>query len=199
MIRLSFRRARARGFSQVLSCEMMERRRLLCGLPHDLLPAAPEFDWGIEAAEAARLAAENPGEGGPEAVSIVWTNRGQITDNFAAVFGTMANQARAVVDAAIDDWERVITNWNRSDGTTTLQVTILVAGTGYGGSAIPAATAPADGKPRTGSIILGAGEPANFPDPNDSNGWYIDPTPTDSAEFPAIINAFAGRGDTSLG
>jgi len=37
-------------------------------------------------------------EGGPEATSIVWTNRGTAGDGFAATFGTRANAARAVVE-----------------------------------------------------------------------------------------------------
>src|SRR6478672_10099369 len=45
--------------------------------------------------------------------SIVWTNRGQASDGFDSVFGARAGVARAVVDAAITSWDRVITNFNQ--------------------------------------------------------------------------------------
>ncbi len=61
-----------------------------------------------------------------------------------------------------------------------------------------ASTAPEDGKPRTGGITIGSGN--NSPDPNDSNGWYLDPSPSDWAEFDGtILNAFAGRSTANLG
>ncbi|HEY6564743.1 MAG TPA: hypothetical protein VIY86_09625, partial [Pirellulaceae bacterium] len=182
-----------------LCFQSLESRRVFCSLHQSLLPPAPEFDWAIESAEANRLAGLGPGDGGPEAVGIVWTNRGLSSDNFTATFGTTAPAARTVVDAALDHWERVITNWNRSDGTVTLQVSISMAttGSGFGGAAAPGATAPSDGKPRTGSITLGRGQIT--PDPNDANGWYLDANPNDHAEFgTSITSAFAGRG-TGLG
>lgn len=173
---------------------------MLCGLPHEMITPAPEWSDQIEAEEVAKRAAQNGGEGGPEAVSIVWTNRGDATDNFDTTFGTSDNAARAVVDAALDAWERVITSFNRADGTSTLQVTINIGGTGFGGAGAPDNTAPADGKPRTGGFTITAGNPAAFPDPNDSNGWYFDPTPTDHGEFNAgIVNAFAGDATAALG
>src|SRR5688500_20074549 len=99
---------------------------------------------------------------------------------------------RDVVDAALLGWQLVITNWNRSDGSVSLQVSITVAapGTGFGGGAGPG-NAPADGKPRTGSVSLGGGN--NTADPNDVNGWFADPDPFDNAEFLGnIINAYTG-------
>jgi len=167
---------------------------MMCGLPHEAMIAAPAWDQKIED----NITAAAP-ESGPEAVSIVWSNRGLASDNFAATFGTSAGTARAVVDAALNDWEQVITSWNRADGTTSLQVNISIGGTGFGGAGAPDATAPADGKPRTGSFTLNAGNPAVFPDVNDSNGWYLDANPEDHGEFnDAIDNAFAGRG-TGIG
>src|SRR4051812_27553829 len=97
-------------------CERIEPRLMLCAIPLDELPPAPEFDWSIERREAARLADLHSQRGGPENTSIVWTNRGQLSDRFDAVFGTSAAAARSVVDAALQSWQRVITSWNRADG-----------------------------------------------------------------------------------
>lgn len=173
----------------------LERRVMLCGLHMDHLIAPPAFDWVVEEREAMRLSAR----GGPEATSIVWSNRGQAGDGFAANFGTSANAGRAVVDAVLDYWENIITNWNRFDGTTTLQVNISITNSnGFGAAAAPNSLAPLDGKPRTGSITLQRGN--NSADPNDSNGWFFDPTPFDSSEFLGdIINAYAGVNSAGVG
>ena len=187
-----------RPFDSPFLCEALEDRRLLCGLSHDFLIDPPQWSDATEQQYAAAGEGEPGGGGGPEAVAIVWTNRGQASDNFNATFGNSANAARAVVDAAIDDWERVITNWNRDDGTQTLQINISISGSGFAAAGTPAASAPADGKPTTGSITIGSGN--NSPDPNDANGWYLDPRPNDWAEFDGtIINAFAGQSTGNLG
>src|SRR5687768_799682 len=129
--------------------EGLERRQLLCGIPHQPMGEAPVWSDTIEQQHASQS------EGGPEAVSIVWSNRGQASDNFAATFGTSADAGRLVIDAALRHWERVITSFNRSDGTSTLQVNVSISGANvYGGAGAPAATAPADGRPRTGSFTL---------------------------------------------
>src|SRR5262245_2401651 len=175
-------------------CETLESRRLLCGIPLSQLLPAPEFDSEIEHQEASRLATR----GGPESTSIVWSNRGQPSDNFDATFGTSAGIARNVVDAALAQWQRIITNWNRDDGSTSLQVNISIGGSGFGGAGAPAGTAPADGKPRTGSFAIGNGN--NSANPNDSNGWYLDPQPDDYVEFNGpILNAYAGQPSSGLG
>lgn len=167
--------------------EHLERRQMLCDSHMAaLLPPAPEWSEAREAEGRAKIAAR----GGPEATIIDWTNRGLTNDGFNATFGTSAETMRNIVDAALFAWQRVITNWNRSDGSTTLQVSISVGapGTGFGGSAGPGA-APADRKPRTGSVSLGGG--MNTADPNDSNGWFADPDPYDNAEFTGpIVNAY---------
>lgn len=70
--------------------------------------------------------------------SIVWVNRGDVSDNFDALFGAgaPANAARAVADAAIDAWERVVLDFNHAAGVTSASGTIafsavtLVNGTG---------------------------------------------------------------------
>ncbi len=177
--------------------EALESRRLMCALSHEHLIEAPQWSDAIEQ----RAQAEQLARGGPDAVggtSIIWTNRGQVSDNFTATFGTSAAGMRNIVDAALDHWERVITDWNRADNTTTLQVTVSISGSGFGGAAAPAGVAPADGKPRTGGITLGSG--SNDADPNSSNGWYLDPNPDDHAEFNGtIMNAFASNGPAGIG
>lgn len=174
----------------ILSCDILESRKLLCDSHMlEMLPPAPEWSDAIEAEGRAKLAAR----GGPEATIINWTNRNQTSDGFNAAFGTSAETMRNVVDAALLAWQQVITNWNRADGTTTLQVSVTVGapGTGFGGSASPG-SAPSDGKPRTGSVNLGGGN--NSADPNDVNGWFADPDPFDNAEFTGnIINAYTAE------
>jgi hypothetical protein len=182
--------------------EPLELRRLLCSTHLAYLPPAPEWSDAIEQESRQTRAAE----GGPEAIDIVWTNRGQASDNFALAFGTSAEAGRQVVDAAIAAWERVITSFNRSDGTNTLQITISIATDamgnlvgGFGGAGGPAASAPADGKPRTGSITLNAGSIVAGT-PNDSNGWFFDSTPNDYSEFNGgILNPFSGNPGSSIG
>ena len=170
--------------------EPLESRRLLCTTHWSYLPPAPKWSDAIE--QESRQA--QTARGGPDAVDIVWTNRGQASDNFGLAFGTSAEAGRQVVDAAIAAWERVITSFNRSDGTNTLQVTISIATDamgnlvgGFGAAGGPAATAPSDGKPRTGSVTINAGNivPGT---PNDTNGWFFDATPNDYSEFAGTIN-----------
>src|SRR5688500_8160332 len=185
-------------------CDALEPRRLLCSIPLHHLPQAPRWSDAIEQQSASQQ------EGGPDAVDIVWTNRDTFSgasDNFFDdIFGTSAGAAQAVVDAAIAAWENVITSFNRADLSSTLQVTISIARdaannfiTGFGGAGGPAATAPADGKPRTGSITISAGNivPGT---PNDNNGWFLDPTPNLYEEFRgAILNPFSGSPTTGVG
>jgi hypothetical protein len=189
---------------QAALVEGLELRRLLCSLPLHHLPEAPKWSDAIEQEFASQQ------DGGPEAVSLVWTNRETFTgtdDNrFDDVFGTSAPAAQAVVDAALRAWERVITSFNRSDGSSTLQIAIRMATDpdtgalvpGFGASGAPANVAPADGKPRTGRISLQAG--TINADPNDSNGWFLDATPDDNSEFlGSILNPFTANPTTVVG
>ena len=181
------RRAALRNVSILV--ENLEQRRLLCGLSFDHLIPAPTFDWDVE---RAHTATEGLG------TNIVWSNRGQASDNFAATFGTSAATARAVVDAALLQWQRLILDWNRNDGTSTLQVNISISGSGFGGAGAPSPTAPSDGRPRTGSFTLGSGN--DSADPNDDNGWYLDPNPSDFTEFDGEpMNAYAAPATANLG
>jgi hypothetical protein len=211
MLNRPFRLSR-RSVRRVLSsaagahtCEPLELRRMLCSSPLSLLPPAPKWSDAIEQ----DFQRKHAGRGGPESVGIVWTNRNTFSganDNFFDdVFGTSAPAAQAAVDAALLAWQNVITSFNRSDGTSTLQVSITMAKDGmgnfvggFGGAGGPASTAPADGKPRTGSITINAGTIDG--DPNNSNGWYIDPTPNDYTEFQGTIKApFTAAATSNVG
>lgn len=178
------------GFARVCSGvvnEMLEARKLLCTLPHELLGPAPEWSDAIEAQANAQ-------EGGPEAVNLIWANR-NVSDGFSNL-GAAADAGRAVVDGVLAYWEKIITSWNRADGTTTLQVNITMSSSnGFGAAGGPAGTAPADGKPRTGSISLNRGDNTLV-----NNGWHLDPDPLDFEEYDGtIINAFAGNSSVGLG
>jgi hypothetical protein len=175
--------------------EQLEQRRLLCSTSHWYLPPAPEWSDAIE--QESRASRNGP-EGGPDAIDIVWANRNTFSgtdDNmFDDVFGASTAAAQLVVDAAISAWENVITSFNRGDGSNTLQVNITMAPGvgGFGGAGGPAAAAPADGLPRTGSITINAG--TMTPDPNDNNGWFLDATPFQYEEFlGSILKSILGQ------
>ncbi|MGH7176683.1 MAG: hypothetical protein ACREJC_04820, partial [Tepidisphaeraceae bacterium] len=149
--------------------ESLETRRMLCywheGLPK---PFEPAQETGLEVPEGLQTV-------GPEAASIVWTNRGITsgTDNdlFNDVFGANAGLARSVMDAAIFSWQRVVSSFNYGSGTDVMSLTIKMGGAGLGASA--ATPTAVNGKPKIGSITMGSG--------NDGfgSGWYLDPTPLD--------------------
>ena len=69
---------------------------------------------------------------------INWVNRGDASDRFADVFGANANAARAVADAAIDQWERTIVDFNYPDGGNTFELTLSMSASenGMGAEAI---------------------------------------------------------------
>src|SRR5262249_29666999 len=56
---------------------------------------------------------------------INWTNDG-VNDHFGEVFGAQAGDARAVVRAAIDAWENVISDFHNQNGNA-LDLTIRMA------------------------------------------------------------------------
>ena len=139
--------------------------------------------------------------------TITWSNRGSATndsDRFNAVFGTLANQARAVVDADIAYWQRVITNFNYSNGTNTFTLSISMnssalttPGNGVGANATGTATIGTNpAKPSAATIGIGwrSGVTAGT---NSAAGWYLDPTPMDNSEFTLTQNAFTAN-PTSL-
>jgi hypothetical protein len=138
--------------------------------------------------------------------TISWVNRGGAsdTDNFASVFGANAGAARAVVDAAITSWQRVITSFNYTFGSDTYDVTVSMAaaGTGHGaGTTITGASGPfgstfVRGLPTSATITIDRGDaPAGSPagTSGSGGGWFLDSTPLDWSEFAVIDNAFAGH------
>lgn len=135
--------------------------------------------------------------------SFVWANRGQASDQFDAAFGagTAANAARAVVDAALDNWSRVVTDFNHGPGIGPPDFSINIAmnpgNAGCGASA--SAIIGADGKSMGGNMTI------NFCD-GDGDGasdWFLDPTPWENSEFQGtIVNAYSGdaqAGSPALG
>lgn len=124
--------------------------------------------------------------------SILWTNRGEASDRFADVFGDRASNARLVVDAAIESWGRVITDFNQLIAPNRIEVEISMdaTGTDLGGRA---SIDSFDGlfgfgnRPAAGHVIIGRGTDGR------GGGWFLDPTPLDNSEFTGtIVNAFAG-------
>ncbi len=121
--------------------------------------------------------------------SIVWTNRGgpgNDTDLFNAAFGSQASAARNVIDAALDHWESVIPSFNTAAfggvPADTINVTFKMEqlpGQAVGSTVMT--LVDNTGRPRKGDIILDFnGSSNNAPGAFD---WFVDPTPTDHAEF----------------
>jgi hypothetical protein len=129
----------------------------------------------------------------PGPSTIVWANRGQASDNFDAAFGAgaPADAARAVVDAAIDAWNRVVVNFNHAAGIGPPDLSETIS-MNLGNPAFGAGTTTtigADGKPTAGSVTINLGDP----DGDGTSNWWVDPTPNDNSEFMGnIVNAFAG-------
>jgi Planctomycete extracellular len=126
--------------------------------------------------------------------TFVWTNRGQASDNFQSVFGANASAARAVVDAALTYWQRIITFFNYSDGSNTysLNISMLASGTGFGANA--STTALIGGKPSAANLTIARGNDTSVPADGigDGAGWFLDPTPFEHSEFLAsLVNPFA--------
>ncbi|MGI9430269.1 MAG: hypothetical protein ACR2NM_16530, partial [Bythopirellula sp.] len=134
---------------------------------------------------------------------ITWTNRGETTgglnnegDGFEAAFGTgtAANQARALVDAALLNWSQVISEFNHDAGIGAppdVEMEIQLDSQDNACSAFANGTFDAaSGKPISGTMEI------NFCDsePDGTSDWWIDPTPLDHSEFMGpVINAFAGK------
>jgi hypothetical protein len=175
----STRKSSARTISRFL--EPLETRRLLCGLPHEHKPVVEE---------APHLVGQ-PGPEVNEPANIVWVNRGLASDNFAARFGTSAELMRRVVDAVIEAYEQMIGSFDYPSAGITYNLTVAMGASGGGFGASASLSTTFGGKPRSGSITMGAGN--GSADPNDTNGWFGDPTPNDHSEFAGtIINAFSG-------
>lgn len=140
---------------------------------------------GIEALEERRLLAV-----------INWTNRGvnggADNDNFQAVYGNMAEEARAIVDRAINDWEAAIIDFNYGSVggagepavANTFDVEVTADATISGRGVADMLSIDPDGKPFAGRVRLD--------DDGGGQGWFFDVTPEDDAEF--IISDAAYRG-----
>src|SRR5688572_1086451 len=154
---------RTSNLSSTARFEPLESRRMLCGL-HIEQPAE------IRALSADELVQSGSSGRGANDADIVWTNRANTTsggagdsDGFGATFGTSAPLVRAVVDAVITSYERVIGSFNYGvPGGYGLSVSAAAPGTGFGGSA--GLTGAFAGKPAQGNLIIDGG--TNTPDPN---------------------------------
>jgi hypothetical protein len=145
-----------------------------------------------------------PRLGGPEPLeeramlSITWINRGMASDNFAAVFDANAALARSVVDAALNAWDRLITDFQQDvAGTNPDNVDITLSmdpnELGHGGGAAAPASYDGNGHPLARGITIDSGNDIDADGMGDGDGWYLDPNPSDHAEFAgAILNAFVG-------
>ncbi|MCO6455897.1 MAG: hypothetical protein J5I93_11420 [Pirellulaceae bacterium] len=136
--------------------------------------------------------------------SIVWTTRGGPvvgdTDNFTATFGANDQLARSIVDRAIDDWERVIQNFNYqafggggepiADNTYTLDINAADLGGGSRG-VTNNVNSDAQGKPYDADITMD--------DDGGGAGWFLDPTPWDDQEFTTLLSSFTANGPNALG
>lgn len=127
-----------------------------------------------------------------EVAPIVWVNRGITSgaddDRFDDVFGVNAGTARAVMDAAINMWARVIGSFNYAFplGGSSYQLTVKMATGASGNGASAGVSSWFGGKPVAGGITMGSGGNGL------GSGWFIDPTPFDHSEFRGTIrNAFA--------
>ena len=141
--------------------------------------------------------------------TINWVNRGDGSDNFDTVFGANDDAARAVVDAALDAWERVITDFQQGvlvllpiphlENPNTIDITLSMdpSDTGFGGGA-GAATHDFIGHPIARDISIDSGNDTNGDGMGDGAGWFLDPTPNDHSEFTGNIqNPFVGDAPAS--
>jgi hypothetical protein len=124
-------------------------------------------------------------------MAIVWTNRGT-TDAFNTWYGANAATARSIVDHAIADWNRVITNFNYQNVGTpgnaplanTNEIEIFAEPLGTGDRGVTDSfVLDTQGKPFESRIRLddnGAG-----------TGWYFDTAIHSDSEFDSVNGAFS--------
>jgi len=129
--------------------------------------------------------------------TINWVNKGSgpgvlDTDDFNAVYGASATIARHIVQRAIDDWERVIVNFNG--------VTPLFLPRNTFDLTIDAQAFSGGLRGSTGSIVYDAlGKPSSatiqLDDNGGGSGWYFDSVPgtatvPDDGEFTSAFTTF---------
>jgi hypothetical protein len=117
--------------------------------------------------------------------TIKWVNRDSVFNNFNLVFGSNAERAKQVVDAALRSWQNVFRNFGIKD---TLPVSIQMAlNTGFGASA--GVSGDVFGHPAGGSITIKAGSDGR------GAGWFLDSTPEYSEEFRGEVIVGRGMGN----
>lgn len=128
--------------------------------------------------------------------TISWANRNDPANNFASTFGVNSAAAMSVIDAVINQYERVIVDFNYSGGTTqyTLNVSMRDQPTNpFGGQTPPNQVGVnGSGAPQSANVFIGAGLDTSGDGVGDGGGYFIDPTPNDFAEFTTVVNAFVG-------
>jgi hypothetical protein len=100
---------------------------------------------------------------------LIWTNRGNPlndSDGFHAVFRASADEARQVVDAALQQWDNVILDLN--NGSNTYPFTINATQTS-GEGASTTTTFDSTGQPTGATINIQAGANGN------PSSWFLDP------------------------
>jgi hypothetical protein len=128
--------------------------------------------------------------------TINWVSKGSATsdsDKFNSVYGFNADRARLIVQRAIDDWERIILNFNRSGGSNTYNLTVDAEDLGSTARGRTSNIAyDLQGKPTSARVTMdddgGIG----------GGGWYFDPEPgpshqPDDSEFTFIDSPFQAR------
>ncbi len=132
---------------------------------------------------------------------INWTNRGvnggADNDNFQAVYGNMAEEARAIVDRAINDWEAAIIDFNFSSvggvgepaNANTFDVEVSADASISGRGIADMQSIDPDSKPFAGRVRLD--------DDGGGQGWFFDITPEDDEEFVIANAAYRGSFNAS--
>src|SRR5262245_4296702 len=118
-------------------------------------------------------------------LTITWVNKGVSSgddnDRFDLVFGSLAGQARNVVEAAIDFWGRSNNSFNYGDGGNNIyemkiQMNELPLAAGSNVAANAGFYQTRNGKPSKGSMGIGWLFGVT-PGTDSAAGWYLDPTP----------------------
>jgi hypothetical protein len=132
--------------------------------------------------------------------TIVWTNKGTgagvgDTDDFNLIYGANATTARGIVQRAIDDWERVIVNFNYSGGGNSYNLAVNAAPiSGRGVTNVLSRNDAIQKKPTSAEITLD--------DNAQGGGWYFDTavgssTVPDDGEFTTLLSPFTARSPTT--
>jgi hypothetical protein len=122
--------------------------------------------------------------------TIVWANKSNPANNFASVFGSRAGQATQVVQAAIDSWADVITNFHTSTNKYSVNVSMNPNGTGLGASTN--VTSSENGIPTSANISISVG-------PNSGAYYFLDPTvPGDPSKFDPVDSYYLGNNQNAF-